>query len=56
MRTDRDVVVCFLRDAGLEPHELEGSWDELAAYVRGALRGAARTGVASRTRSRSRGL
>ena len=54
MRSDREVAVCFLRDAAFDSDELEGSWDELAAYVRGRLRGSARNGVASRTRSRSR--
>ena len=54
MRSDRDIAVCFLRDAGFESDELEGTWDELAAYVRGRLRGSMRNGVANRTRSQSR--
>jgi len=54
MRSDRDFAACFLRDAGCESDELEGSWDELAAYVRGILRASARNSVSSRTRSRTR--
>ena len=58
VRSDRDVAIAFLRDAGFEEHELRGTWNELAAYVCGLLNGtersAARMGAGELSRLRDR--
>ena len=54
-RSDRDVAVEFLREAGFEDHELRGNWTELVSYVRGVVAGVGRQSESVSSRTRSRG-